>query len=144
MEDIIILYLATTIGIIIYNIIIYITYNEDPEDPEKSGPNYKLAYFLAFLSFLSTVLIYLYLKKDSGDYDSIGLALNVRPNVPSNVPPCCYISTKRDIEYMKEHGKWPASRSWKEDAHDRLGMSGPIMPCDYHTYTANRFSGYLK
>ena len=155
MKDIIILLLATIIGMIVYNIIIYITRKEDPEDSEKTISNYTLAYFLSFLSivsFLFTVYLFLDTEFDidnfSEDFNSTGLEGNIGKGEFSvrqfgkyfGYPDCCIDNYVKDMKLLRYIGNLNMIN--KKLRNDRIcamkKINSPYIPCHSHAYLINK------
>ena len=109
--NILILFILFTIfiGLVVYYSVIYFTTpEEDLENPEKSKPNYKLAYFLSFLSIV--IVFYLFrqynlknLVKDTEErIKNIELSIQRRLEKNSNID--VSFDTGR-LEELKEYLK---------------------------------------
>jgi hypothetical protein len=65
LNDIKSIIIAIIIGLIVYVITCYITYEEDLENPENSGPNQTLAIILSILTIVFFYLLYINVFKKS-------------------------------------------------------------------------------
>ena len=94
--------------VVYYSVIYFTTPEEDLENPEKSKPNYKLAYFLSFLSIV--IVFYLFrqynLKNSVKDTEERikNLELSIERRLEKNSNSDVSFETGQ-LEELKEHLK---------------------------------------